>query len=539
MTIQKNYIYWIILNFNLVIKKFLLKLNKIFFRRYSFNNYPNNLKKKVKNYLSNNKIEDHNFFFKSGNLILKKYKDTEYLEKFYRFESSDFKKNKNKKLFINLWYKKFYATLKKKNSSEFKLIWEGYNISYRIINLIEFSEKNKIKEFNNFVRLESQILLSRLEYFQKGINNHILKNAQALIYAGIFLGDKSLEKIGFEIMINSLKILISKNGLLRESSTTYHFLICNLLFETSEFVIKKKHKTREELNKILCKILIASIFFKIQNKFVIFGDTTPDKKIEELKKNIFNFKLKFPRTSNLIQKKNLNLFNSKNCIDDFYKIKNKNLLIFFKFNKEGILNHLNHQHEDNFHFNLYYKNSPVFTQLNRLNYVTAEGTLSKYHNSVTVNNFGPLINNSKKYMSEFVSSKNKLAVIENKFINMKSDCFKFVSPDFKWIRNIALNKNKFYLDDVFISKKKTSKKVYLHIDPSNKFLKKENNRILFINRKLNFRIEICFEKKNINFKLQKSIYSNNYGSKVNTLSLVFENNKDNIFTNKIIIRFID
>ena len=40
-------------------------------------------------------------------------------------------------------------------------------------------------------------------------------------------------------------------------------------------------------------------------------------------------------------------------------------------------------------------------------------------------------------MSEFVSSKNKLAVIENKFINMKSDCFKFVSPDFKWIRNIA------------------------------------------------------------------------------------------------------
>ena len=50
--------------------------------------------------------------------------------------------------------------------------------------------------------------------------------------------------------------------------------------------------------------------------------------------------------------------------------------------------------------------------LNRLNYIKEDGTFSKNHNSVSVNNFGPLINNSKKYPNKFLKSKNYLKIIK-------------------------------------------------------------------------------------------------------------------------------
>ena len=38
---------------------------------------------------------------------------------------------------------------------------------------------------------------------------------------------------------------------------------------------------------------------------VIFGDTTPDKSVEDLEKNFLSYEQKFPKTSTLIRKKNL------------------------------------------------------------------------------------------------------------------------------------------------------------------------------------------------------------------------------------------
>ena len=85
---------------------------------------------------------------------------------------------------------------------------------------------------------------------------------------------------------------------------------------------------------------------------VIFGDTTPDKSVENLEKNFLSYENKFPKTSKLIKKKRSKKNIIKNNLGEFYKIKNKNIIVFFKFLKQGLLDFLNHEHEDNFHFNL-------------------------------------------------------------------------------------------------------------------------------------------------------------------------------------------
>ena len=44
------------------------------------------------------------------------------------------------------------------------------------------------------------------------------------------------------------------------------------------------------------------MIFILKKKMVIFGDTTPDKSVEDLEKNFLSYEQKFPKTSTLIKK---------------------------------------------------------------------------------------------------------------------------------------------------------------------------------------------------------------------------------------------
>ena len=530
---------WLLKNPNFIRKSIFLKLEKKFYGRYSQKYYPKNIKDLISIYLKNNK-SNLKINIKKVKKI-KNFKDPEYFEKLHRLEKINELSSKKAKInYISNWYKFYFPLVNLKKNEKYKLIWESYTISYRIFNIISFQKKFNLNLFNEYIKFEVLILLNKIEYFQKGINNHILKNSQALIFSGLYLEDKNLTKIGFKIFNESLKILINKNGLLRESSSSYQFLICNLLLETSEFIINHKQKPRKKLINLINKMLRACNFFCVKNKMVIFGDTTPDKSIKNLESNFVNYKKKFPKTSKFILGKKIKFITSKNNLNEFYRIQNKNILVFLKYHSKGVLKFLNHQHEDNFHFNLYYKNVPVLTDLNRLNYLNEDGTFSKYHNSVSVNNYGPLINNSRKYPIDFLESKNFLKINKNKNIYMESNCFKFVSSDYKWKRNISISDKYINLNDEFISKKNSIKKVYLHFYPTIKFSKKINNKIFFTNTFPKFKIELnFFDIKNKKLKINKSFYSNSYGSKINTLTLTFKNEQDKIFNNRVLIRFVD
>lgn len=538
MNIKKRFIWWSIQNPRLIFYWILLRLSKSIYGRYNQKYYPSKIRKLVNNYI---KTEDTKFISSRTTLNKKKIiGDPEIFEKFHRFEVYKDIKNKDDKLSkIYKWYKKHIPQVTNVKSDRIDLIWEGYNISYRIVNTINFCEKYKIKKIDKFIKFDSLILLQRLEYFNVGFNNHILKNAQALLFSGIYLNDIKLKNIGLEIFRNTIDKLIDKKGLLRESSSSYQLLVSNLLLETSEFLIK--HKKYKENNIIIFKIkkmIEASNFFNFNSKLVVFGDLTPDKTTNELEKKVFDIKTHYPKTSNF-----LNLKDSKKIkkLSEYKVLKDKNCTLYLKFKDSGNNMHLNHQHEDNFHFNFFYKNSLILTSLNRLNYKKIDGALSNSHNSVAINNYGPLMNLNKKLPYDYLKNDNKIIdrYYHQKYIYLKSNCFKFLNSNNLWERKIKLSNNNLIITDKLITQNKYKKEIFFHFHPNIIFLKKNKNHFILKEKKTKkiIKLEYCTNEM-IKIKKINSYYVNTYGNKAKTNSLIFINSSENNFINKINLKVL-
>ena len=518
-----------------LINYFIFKLKKFIYGRYNIKYYPRDIKLLVKDYLKKNSRFNYpiNKIKKKINTI-KKNKDPELEEKFFRFEELNSIENKKKVIKKILSAYRYFNKLNKNKNDKFVFVQEGYNISYRIINLIEFSNKYNFHELKNYIQLESYLLLQRLEYFNNGFNNHILKNAQALIYSGIYLNDFKLEKIGLLILKSSFRSLILKNGLLRESSSSYQILISKLLLELSEFmIINKRKKKNNIIISILKKMICASNFFKIDNNLIIFGDTTPDYDNRILQDKVFNHKKYFPKTYKNL--KNIRKKINPVKLGEFYKMQNKNFLIFYKFRKNSILKHLNHQHEDNFHFNLYFNHIPLLVDLNRASYASLEGTYSNSHNSILLEYKNKSKKRLQSYPYNYPINKNfRIIKKSKKHLNLKSYFTDSNKLNYMWSRGILLKHNQFKLIDFLKTNKLCKKNFYLHIHPDFKLFKKKNNVYTFKNSKKKYQFNlICNPSNGTKIKQQINYYSDTYGITKKTLSLIFQNNIDIYMQNEI------
>ena len=78
----------------------------------------------------------------------------------------------------------------KNNKNEYGNGWEPYCLSLRIVNWIKISSSSSLMDKEIFHSLVSQTssLFSKIEYHILG--NHILSNAKALIFAGLFFEGK-------------------------------------------------------------------------------------------------------------------------------------------------------------------------------------------------------------------------------------------------------------------------------------------------------------------------------------------------------------
>jgi hypothetical protein len=538
MNIKRRFIWWAIQNPRSILNWIFLKISKSIYGRYNQKYYPSKIRKLVKNYI---KTEDIKFISSQTTLNKKKIiGDSEIFEKFHRFEIFKDIKNKDEKLGkINRWYKKNIPQVNNIKSDKNDLIWEGYNISYRIVNTINFCEKYKIKKIDKFIKFDSFILLQRLEYFNLGINNHILKNAQALLFSGIYLNDLKLKNIGLEIFRSTIHKLIDKNGLLRESSSSYQLLVSNLLLETSEFLIKhKRYKENYLIIHKTKKMVEASNFFNFNRKLVIFGDLTPDKATNELEKKVFDIKRYFPKTSKILK---INKFKKKKKFGEYQILRHKNFSLYLKFKDSGNSKYLNHQHEDNFHFNFFYKKNLILTSLNRLNYKTIDGALSSSHNSVTINDYGPLMNLNKKLPYNYLKNDNEIIdkYDQQKCVYLKSDCFKFLNRDNLWERKIKMLNDNLVITDKLITKNKVKKEIFFHFHPNIIFLKQNKNHFILKEKKMKKLIKLeYYSNTKIKIKKYCSYYVDTYGNKSKTNSLIFINDTEKNFTNNINLKII-
>ena len=523
------------------------KIIRKIFGRYNFNNYPKKIKILINNYLKNNQYEIGNFiidrkinfqrryliFFKKEN-----YTDEEDYERAHRFSWLNYQKFKKRNIdLIYIWASK-YLNLNIINKKD--LSWESYTVSERIINLIKFSKKDNLNFFRELISFHVIFLLKKLEYFNSNTNNHILNNARAIIFASYYLKDRKLNEIGIKILKNNLNNFITKSGLLREGSVSYHLLVTTWLLEILEiFIINNKNQLFNLFKSLVIKMLSNCFFFKQKNNFVFFGDNTPDIKNKFLIQKIINFKKNYPalklRINNILKQK-IKFFDK---IDEYYKFSNYNIVLYIKFLEKGLKSFPNHEHDENFHFNLFYKKIPLFIDLNRFSYQNDDGIYSNYHNSLFINNKGPLPLNFKKLPFELCHSKYKIKYI-SKFnfskIKIKSDCFSNLFKKVFWERNFYIKKNKLIVNDSFKNLMNSDVKLYFHLSPYFIVKKKSMNEYLVYKRNIKF-CSLSFSGTKSSINILNSNYSSSYGILVPTLTFEIHSKISRDFNNTLEVKF--
>lgn len=417
--------------FFFILKKIRLKIIKFFFGRYNKFNYPlylkasanfkinlpNNLnlnsetiqlKKTFNIELASTKILVKNNF-KWKDYDVNYFEDPEDFESLHRWKwiikllSQNQINRNNYKWILNqviIWHQKYNLNSNKKN----KLIWETYNVSERISNLIILCKLLNLKlpgDIDIILNDHINYLINNLEFFGENTGNHIINNARALYLFGCYYDNKKIIKIADKILFNELPKLLDDDNMLNEGSTHYHFLIQTWLLEIYFFLSKRYKKINPKLLQIIIKMnLVTNFFKKDMLYFPKFGDISPDcspdwinyiegsiffKKKHKNYKGTWNYLWRNQKINKIkhIFSKNIILKNS-----GFVRIKYKDQIVFFRSSPSMLIQKstiLNHIHDDIGHFLYYYKNTPILIDAGRYNYLQKDEKYGKFHNLIHSN----------------------------------------------------------------------------------------------------------------------------------------------------------
>jgi hypothetical protein len=137
----------------------------------------------------------------------------------------------------------------------------SYSISERVSNLILLWNIQEpapplAAEVLLMIKKDIEHLLGHLEYHgELGTNNHILNNARALILAGSFLGNRRFYEAGCWLLENQLSKHVSAEGVLREASTHYQWVITRWIVEVGCVFYSADQARFQQLRPLLNNML--------------------------------------------------------------------------------------------------------------------------------------------------------------------------------------------------------------------------------------------------------------------------------------------
>ena len=141
---------------------------------------------------------------------------------------------------------------------------EPFPTSLRIINWIKFLLTYKIEDATILSSIYHQLkhLERNLEYHLLG--NHLLENAFALVFGGVYFDDQFISRKGFLILEAELEEQILADGAHFELSPMYHQLMLYRLLDVIQLLQNAKHPKRNEFLPIASKMLgwLNQITFK-------------------------------------------------------------------------------------------------------------------------------------------------------------------------------------------------------------------------------------------------------------------------------------
>lgn len=163
---------------------------------------------------------------------------------------------------------------------------DSYSISERLSNLtllwdIQEPDQRTATEVLHMMEKDAGYLLDNLEYHgERGTNNHILNNARALILAGSFLGISRFYEAGYWLFENQLTKHVAKDGVVREASTHYQWVITRWILEVGcvfHLLDQVRFKQlRPLLNNMLDVCEAMQLGEGAETYLPLIGDISPD-----------------------------------------------------------------------------------------------------------------------------------------------------------------------------------------------------------------------------------------------------------------------
>jgi len=162
------------------------------------------------------------------------------------------------------WHKELLIRWIRENPPSRGTGWEPYPTSLRIVNWIKWSLAGNAmpEEGLDSLAVQTRWLMKRLEFHLLG--NHLLSNAKALVFSGLFFaGDEAQKWLdeGFSILEHEISEQILKDGGHFERSPMYHALvledlldICNILSTYANAVPQKWQEMIDSFSKIVGKM---------------------------------------------------------------------------------------------------------------------------------------------------------------------------------------------------------------------------------------------------------------------------------------------
>jgi hypothetical protein len=162
----------------------------------------------------------------------------------------------------------------------------SYSISERVSNLIllwniQEPDQSLAAEVRHMIENDADYLLGHLEYHgERGTNNHILNNARALVLAGSFSANSKFYEAGCWLLENQLTKHVAKDGVVREASTHYQWVITRWILEVGCAFHSMDRVRFQQLRPLLNNMLDVCEAMQLgsgaEKYLPLIGDISPD-----------------------------------------------------------------------------------------------------------------------------------------------------------------------------------------------------------------------------------------------------------------------
>ena len=139
-----------------------------------------------------------------------------------------------------------------------EVTWQSYNVSERVSSFaIFFLHKSSIDvlretvvrdlQLNDFFSRSIDHLTKNLEYYPRGITyKHVVNNLKGILTAAIVCNDEVRLNVYSALFFQELAIIVGEDGMLREGSSHYQFIVTRWICEIEYLFMKAKYKDGSE-----------------------------------------------------------------------------------------------------------------------------------------------------------------------------------------------------------------------------------------------------------------------------------------------------